>query len=69
MDNPPQIKISQSEITKLLLERGLTIESVIDAVAQLNGLLGVGFISLGNHLKDYCYNKSKKQIYDNRDFG
>lgn len=37
-----------------------TIEEVIDSVVDLNGMVGVGLISLGDALKEYCYAKVKK---------
>jgi hypothetical protein len=49
--------MEQKEIEKLMLEKGLTIEQVIDTVISLNAIIGVGLVSLGNHLKEYCYNK------------
>ena len=36
-----------------------TLTDVIDAVIQTNGMVGVGIISLGDNLKDCCYNKIK----------
>jgi hypothetical protein len=46
-------------IKKLVIEDGLTITSLIDTVIELNGIIGVGLISLGNDLNDYCITKSK----------
>ena len=36
-----------------------TLTEVIDAVVEINGIIGVGLISLGDDLKDYCYNHTK----------
>lgn len=50
-------KITHEEIKDLILQRGLIIEDVIDAVCDLQGRIGVGYISLGDYLRDYCYQK------------
>ena len=36
-----------------------TLTEVIDVVVEINGIIGVGLISLGDDLKDYCYNHTK----------
>ena len=36
-----------------------TLVEVIDAVVEINGIIGVGLISLGDDLKKYCYQKIK----------
>jgi len=41
------------------LEHGdFTLTDVIDAVIELNALVGVGCITLGDSLKEYCYGRS-----------
>ena len=50
--------MDKKEIKRLILEEGLTITYVIDCVIDINGIIGVGLISLGDGLKDYVYNKS-----------
>lgn len=52
--------ITAEEIKALVLERGLTISSLIDVVVDLNGFVGVGLISLGDNLKEYCYSKIRR---------
>lgn len=47
--------MTQKKIIKLIQEEGLTITDVIDAVIQINGIIGVGKYSLGDDLKQYCY--------------
>jgi len=42
-----------------LVNNTFTVEEVIDLIIELNGLIGVGLISLGDTLKDYCYAKVK----------
>ena len=37
-----------------------TLVEVIDAVVEINGIIGVGLISLGDDLKNYCYEKAGK---------
>lgn len=46
-------KITKEEIEKLILERGLTVTDVIDAVIDLNGIVGVGFISFAESISEY----------------
>lgn len=52
-------RITKEEIKNLLLNKGLEITDVIDMIVETNGLIGVGLISLGNDLKDYCHKKIK----------
>lgn len=54
-------QISNEEIKKLILERGLTLTVVIDAVIEVDGIIGVGLITLADTLNDYCTNKVKHQ--------
>lgn len=51
-------EIKKEEIRHLLLNRGLMINAVIDEIIAINGYVGVGIITLGDQLKDYCYNRS-----------
>ena len=53
--------MEKEEIKRLIHEKGLTITDVIDAVVEINGIVGVGFISLGDGLKEYCTKKIKKK--------
>jgi hypothetical protein len=55
-------EITQEEILELLLKRGLTIEKVIDAVVDVNGIIGVGLISLGDKLQDYVHYHPKARL-------
>lgn len=54
--------MDKAEIKKLVLEKGLTITDLIDVVVDINGYIGVGLISLGDGLKDYCYKKTHDPI-------
>lgn len=56
----PNVKITREEIKDLILQRGLIIEDVIDAVCDLQGRTGVGYISLGDYLRDYCRQKIRR---------
>lgn len=38
--------ITTDEIITLMIERGLTIQKVIDAAIEANGIVGVGLITL-----------------------
>ena len=51
--------MSSEELRKLLQDGEFAIEDVIDAIIQLNGIVGVGKISLGDTLRDYCYHRAK----------
>ena len=50
-------KIDKKEIKRLIEIDGLEITDVIDVVIEVNGIIGVGLISLGEDLKQYCYDK------------
>ena len=52
--------MAKQEIEKLVLEKGLTITDLIDVVVELNGIIGVGLITLGQNLNQYCVEKIKK---------
>lgn len=49
----PQNEITNEEILQLIVERGLTVERVIDTIVDANKLIGVGLVSLGETLKYY----------------
>ena len=51
-------KITKDEIRELVEENGLTITDLIDVVIEINGIIGVGLITLGDQLRKYVYNKS-----------
>lgn len=53
--------MNKKDIEKLVLEKGLTITDLIDVVVELNGIVGVGLISLGDGLKDHCLKKIPKR--------
>jgi hypothetical protein len=59
MANKNVTKISSDEIRLLILTRGLTICDVIDEAIKLNGIIGVGIITLGEQLEQYCLDKIK----------
>lgn len=48
-------KITEEELKDLVLNRGLELTALIDVVIKLNGIIGVGKITLGDQLKNYCY--------------
>jgi len=52
--------MEKEEIKKLVLEKGLTITDLIDCVIELNRIIGVGLITLGEELDKYCTSKIKK---------
>jgi hypothetical protein len=51
-------------IENMVVEKGLTLEKLIDYVVQKNGIIGVGLISLGEHLNNYCRDKIPKRDID-----
>jgi len=50
--------IDKEKIKQDVLDGNITITAVIDAVVEVNGFIGVGLITLGENLRDYCYNHS-----------
>ena len=56
MDPQP---ITEDEIIRLMTSRSLTIEKVIDAVINANGIIGVGLITLGEIMQKYITSKIK----------
>lgn len=56
-----QEKITKQEIETLILERGLTLTDVIDVVVELNGFVGVGFITFANSISDYIKETPKRR--------
>jgi hypothetical protein len=57
-------KITTEEIKQLVLERELTLTDVIDVVIKLNGIIGVGLITLGEGLQEYVFDKIPKNRHD-----
>ena len=51
--------MSTEELYRLLKDEEFTIEDVIQAIIQLNGIVGVGKISLGDTLRDFCYHRAE----------
>ena len=64
--------MSTEELHRLLKNKEFTIEDVIDAIIFLNGIVGVGKISLGDNIRDYCYHQAKDytgKSQDNQELG
>ena len=53
--------MTSTEIIEHLVAGSITLTDVIDAVIEVNGIIGVGCISLGDQIKDYCYQKSTRR--------
>lgn len=51
-------------IDNMIEHQGLTITKVIDRVINRNAIIGVGLISLGDQLKEYCYDKAKHNNHE-----
>lgn len=47
--------MDKKEIERLIRKKELTITDVIDVVIGINGYVGVGLITLGDNLKNYCH--------------
>ena len=54
--------MEKEKIKSLIEDEGLSLADVIDAVIELNGIIGVGLIALGDNLQRYCHEKIHKQI-------
>lgn len=50
---------TKMKILKIIMEDGATIEDFIDVVIEGNAIIGVGLISLGERLEQYCLSKIK----------
>jgi len=57
-------EITPEEIKTLIMEKGLTLDKLIDVVVDINGIVGVGLISLGDGLKKYTYSKAERHSQD-----
>lgn len=49
--------MNKKEIKRLILEEGLELTDVIDVVIEINGIIGVGLITLSEQIKDYIRKK------------
>ena len=49
--------MDKAELTKLVENEEVTLTDVIDIVIELNGIIGVGLISLGEGLDKYVKDK------------
>lgn len=56
------VKMTAEEVKILVAEGELNLTDVIDAVIEINGIIGVGLISLGEELNKYCRGKINKNI-------
>ena len=56
--------MKKEEIKRLVLEEGLTITDLIDVVVEINAIIGVGLITLGEYLKEYTCNKISKYPHE-----
>ena len=54
--------MSKEELLDLVITKGLTIEQLIDVVVEYNGIIGVGLVALGDHIKEYCTDKINTSI-------
>jgi hypothetical protein len=51
--------LTSNQIVDLMVENGIDLKNVLDAVIASNGIIGVGLITLGEDLQAYCFNKIK----------
>jgi uncharacterized Fe-S cluster-containing MiaB family protein len=56
------MKLEKEELKKLILEEKFTLADVVDTVVEINGTIGVGLITLGEQLRQYCLNKIDKNV-------
>lgn len=54
-----QPTITKDEIKDLVLRRSLTLTNVIDVVCELNGFVGVGYITFGDQIGEYIKDKAR----------
>jgi hypothetical protein len=52
--------MDKAELTKLLASEEITLTDVIDAAIEINGIIGVGLISLGEDLEKYVASKIRR---------
>ena len=56
--------MTKEQIKKLMIDEGLTLTDMIDVVVDVNGIIGVGLIRLGDDLQDYCHEKIIGDCHD-----
>ncbi len=49
--------MTPDRITKLVLDEGLTIKDLLDVVIELNGIIGVGLITLSDDITKHIKSK------------
>lgn len=52
--------MSDKELDKLLIDGEVTLTRVIDRVIALNGIIGVGFITLADDVSNYINDKGRE---------
>jgi hypothetical protein len=53
-------KWTRKEIEQLLIDEVITLTDVIDAVITINGIIGVGLITLADDVADYIIKGGKE---------
>lgn len=56
-------KITEEELTDLIVNRGLELSDVIDQIIELNSIVGVGLITLSQNVSDYIRQRAVKIPY------
>ena len=54
--------MNKNKIKKLVKEEGLDLYDLIDVIVDINAFIGVGLISLGDSLQEYCHDKIKRKV-------
>jgi hypothetical protein len=54
--------MTQETIIQMLGDEQFTLTDVIDAVIDLNGIVGVGLITLGDQIQSYIYHHKTMRI-------
>lgn len=61
---PDDAEVTPADV-RMLIEHGLTVQMVVDEAIQLNRMIGVGLIALGDALQKYCYTHSGYVVKNN----
>ena len=55
--------LTKEEIKELVLTRGLDVEKLIDVVVDINAIIGVGLVGLGNDISMYTMSKAQRHPF------
>jgi hypothetical protein len=49
------MKVSREQLVDWMRDNDVTLSDILDIFIELNAIIGVGLISLGDRLQQYCY--------------